>query len=135
MYTTGFTKLDEFYRLIIFRHRITIGCWSGTFEQWQQLQDLVLNLNKIRPEWWSVVRICSLSVLYNVGQTADFLKNHSSVCFHLLRLCFLILITITTRWMTTFHFYSLKLHSIWPEIVSLQNCTKFAPATIFVPSL
>ena len=108
MYTTGFTKLDEFYSLIIFRHGITIGCWSEWSEQWQQLQDLPFNLKKIRPERISVVRVGSLSVLYDSGQTADFLKNHCSVCSPLFRFSYLVLITITTIWMTTFHFLFTK---------------------------
>ena len=108
MYTTGFTKLDEFYSLIIFRRGITIGCWSEWSEQWQQLQDLPFNLKKIRPEWISVIRVCSLSVLYDSGQTADFLKNHCSVCSPLFRFSYLVLITITTIWMTTFHFLFTK---------------------------
>ena len=108
MYTTGFTKLDEFYSLIIFRRGITIGCWSEWSEQWQQLQDLPFNLKKIRPERISVVRVGSLSVLYDSGQTADFLKNHCSVCSHQFRFCFLVLITIITIWMTTFHFLFTK---------------------------
>ena len=108
MYTTGFTKLDEFYSLIIFRHGITIGCWSEWSEQWQQLQDPSFNLKKIRPERISVIRVCSLSVLYDSGQTADFLKNHCSVCSPLFRFSYLVLITITTIWMTTFHFLFTK---------------------------
>ena len=108
MYTTGFTKLDEFNSLIIFRRGITVGCWSEWSEQWQQLQDLPFNLKKIRPERISVIRVCSLSVLYDSGQTADFLKNHCSVCSPLFRFSYLVLITITTIWMTTFHFLFTK---------------------------
>ena len=108
MYTTGFTKFDEFNSLIIFRRGITVGCWSEWSEQWQQLQDLPFNLKKIRPERISVIRVCSLSVLYDSGQTADFLKNHCSVCSPLFRFSYLVLITITTIWMTTFHFLFTK---------------------------
>ena len=137
MYTTEFPKLDELYRLIIFRHSITAGCWSDGIEQWQQLQDPPFNLKKISSEWVSVVRIRSLSVLYDSGQTADFLKDHCSVCSHLFRLCFLVLITITTIWMTTFHCLFTKTAQYMTKYCVTselhQVCTKFVVLTMKLP--